>query len=202
MESHKAYFNRLAPEWNDLMPDDPAFRDLLSDFGIHPGDRILDMGTGTGKMAAHLSALTGPQGLVIAQDIALGMVDRGRKSYSQQNIHWLCENAESLSFPQNIFDKVLCFSAFPHFQNKPAVLGEILRVLKPGGTLLILHISSSKELNAFHANLKGPVSGDILPPAGKLAGLLSRTGFILTTAREEESLYRVSGIKPRGRAAR
>jgi len=196
METHKEYFNRLAPEWSQLMPDDPAFRDLLTSFGIIPGDVILDLGTGNGKMAGHLSSLTGNTGYVIAQDIAENMVRHGRNLQPKTNIYWLCEDAESLSYPEFTFDKILCFSAFPHFQDQQTALREMVRVLKPEGKLLVLHINSSEELNAFHATRDGPVSGDTLPAGSELGELFRHTGLIPEDIRETDDLYWVCGRKP------
>jgi ubiquinone/menaquinone biosynthesis C-methylase UbiE len=57
-DSHRDYFNRLAPEWDRMMPPEPRFMDWFVRFGVAEGDRVLDIGAGTGRVAEVLSELT------------------------------------------------------------------------------------------------------------------------------------------------
>jgi len=195
METHSEYFNTLASEWNRMMPDEPRLKDLLMRFDIRPGDRILDIGTGTGRMARHLADLAGPAGLVVAQDFALQMILEGRQLQADKRILWVCDDCHNLATASEAFDKVLCFSAFPHFQDQCRTLEEMHRVLVPGGRLLILHLDSSETLNAFHASLDGPVSNDHLPSASSLLNIMQSNGFHSVTAMEDEKLYWVEAEK-------
>ena len=47
--SSPEYFNRLAPEWDRMMPPEPRFREWFARFGVARGDRVLDIGAGTGR---------------------------------------------------------------------------------------------------------------------------------------------------------
>ena len=193
---HRDYFNQLAPEWNDRMPDDPEFQEYLIDFGICPGDSVLDIGAGTGRMTKYLKAVVGKNGLVVAEDIAENMLFEGRKSIGNEKVLWLCDDATELAIKNQIFDKVLCFSAFPHFIDKIKSLKEIYRVLRPGGKLLILHVSSSEQLNQFHASLKTVVSNDVLPTKKMMMPLLQKVGFVDKKLIEKDDLYWIEVIKP------
>jgi ubiquinone/menaquinone biosynthesis C-methylase UbiE len=84
---------------------------------------------------------------------------------------------ESLPFQYERFDQIICFSAFPHFQNKARALFEMLRVLKSGGGLSIAHLRSMEELNQFHQHLGGPVAHDLLPHPERVKSLMMESGL-------------------------
>ena len=194
-EAHRDYFNRLAPEWNEKMPEDPTLRNYLVRFGIKSGDRVLDIGAGTGRMTRYLIDMVGPDGRVITEDIAEDMLTEGMGLLPFHR-NWLCDTVSSLAIRAEVFDKVVCFSAFPHFTDPLAALREMRRVLCKNGQLLILHVSSSTELNAFHAELDGIVSSDRLPSIDEMRLLLHQAGFETVRTEESDGLYWAEAVKP------
>jgi ubiquinone/menaquinone biosynthesis C-methylase UbiE len=84
---------------------------------------------------------------------------------------------ESLPFQPNIFDQIICFSAFPHFPNKAKALLEMMRVLKGGGKLFIAHLKSVEELNQFHQHIGGPIARDLLPHPERIRSLMKESGL-------------------------
>jgi len=92
-------------------------------------------------------------------------------------------------------DVVLLFGLLPHLPNLERGLEEALRVLRPGGVIAAGHLMSSQELNAFHASLNAPVSGDLLPSARELAGRLACLGAAGATADEKPGWYFVRAEK-------
>jgi len=186
---HRDYFNRIASDWNEKMGDNPMFPAYLKQFGISPGNRILDIGAGTGRMTRYIVELVGKDGWVAAEDIAEKMLLEGKKLLDHPNAFWICDDVYRLAFKNGVFDKVLCFSAFPHFIDPIASLYEMNRVLVPGGRLLILHLSSSEQLNTFHAGLESPVNRDILPQVQEMELMLQESGFKSVRMVEEEDLY-------------
>jgi len=194
-KAHRDYFNRIAPEWNEKMPDDPIFRDFLIRFGVSPGDRVMDIGAGTGRMTKYLIELVGDEGMVVCEDIAELMLEEGKHVLRGKQPYWLCDDVMALSIKENTFDKVICFSAFPHFVNPISAIKEIHRILQPGGSLLILHTCSSNELNEFHASLDGVVSADTLPTTSDLASLLQQFHFIIEEMTENDNLYWIQSQK-------
>ncbi|MBN2415644.1 methyltransferase domain-containing protein [bacterium] len=192
--NHRDYFNDLAPVWNDRMQDDPSLGAHMDRFGISPGQYVLDVGAGTGRLVPYLLARTGGGGRVIVQDIADRMLAEGTRRHGTEAV-WLCSDVHALPLPGNLFDSVICYSAFPHFQNKQQALAEMARVLKPGGRILILHSDSSDTLNAFHAQLAGPVHADRLPAAPGMAALLKKAGFRPLILEERTGLYWVEARK-------
>jgi len=193
--THREYFNRLAPEWDDRMTDDPEFRQHLIQFGVSPGDYVLDIGAGTGRMTKHLIGLVGDEGLVIAEDIAEAMLLEGKRRLGNHTQHWLCDDVKALAIKDETFDKVLCFSAFPHFTHPKKALAEMHRVLRHGGKLLILHTASSLQINAFHASLDGIVCHDQLPAAETMIPMLRQADFRPEHIQDQENLYWVQAAK-------
>jgi hypothetical protein len=110
-------------------------------------------------------------------------------------------------------DRLVCFSAFPHFADPLRVLQAVHRVLTagpagpgfavgsrrradPAGRFAVVHLKSSDELNRFHAGLRdSPVSAHRLPPAEQLAAMAAEAGFRVLTAREAPGLYLVVGSR-------
>lgn len=177
------------------MPPGPELRVYLARFGVSPGDRILDIGAGTGRMTGFLLNMVSPGGCVVAQDIASGMLLELRRLLSPRSPALVCDDACRMSLKTSFFDKILCFSAFPHFTDQSAALTEFYRILRPGGRLLILHTASSARLNAFHAGLEGAVSQDRLPAPSEMIPLLSASGLELCDAEEKDDLYWVEAQK-------
>jgi len=111
----------------------PAIARVVSAAGVDPGDRVLDVGCGTGN-AALTARRAGAQ--VVGVDVTRPMLDLARDSASlaeYDDIHWVAGDAESLPFPDDSFDAVL--SNFGHvFTPNAADAGsEMVRVARSGG---------------------------------------------------------------------
>jgi arsenite methyltransferase len=106
---------------------------LVNDLGIKAGERVLDVGTGTGLLAAYVAGIVGPAGQVVAID-PLPLRIELAKQKAPAHLQALVGNAEDLSaFSPNSFDVVYLNSVIHWIHDKPRVLAEICRVLKPGG---------------------------------------------------------------------
>jgi demethylmenaquinone methyltransferase / 2-methoxy-6-polyprenyl-1,4-benzoquinol methylase len=113
--------------------------------GVRPGDRVLDLASGTGDLATRLAERVGPSGRVIASDINAAMLNEGRRRLTDQgqvgNLDYLIANAEALPFADSCFDCVTIGFGLRNVSRKDHALGEMLRVLKPGGRTVILEFS-------------------------------------------------------------
>ncbi len=137
---------------------------------VRPGHRVLDIAGGTGDLTARFSELVGSEGEVILADINDSMLKVGRDKLIDSgyhgNIEYVQANAESLPFPDNHFDVVSIAFGLRNVTDKDAALGSMLRVLKPGGRLLILEFS--KPGNKILSRAYDTYSFKILPLLGKL----------------------------------
>lgn len=124
----------------------------LNKLGIKPGMSILDAGAGTGVVSWLEQKMVGDEGVVVALDPSKGMLteakNRGVKCVTQGL-------GEKLPFEDNQFDRVTMSYALRHVADLEKLFQEYLRVLKPGGQLLILEITKPESrfgtlfLNAY-----------------------------------------------------
>lgn len=117
----------------------------LSQTGLRPGQRALDVAGGTGDLAAGMAGQVGPGGLVVLSDINAAMLGVGRDALTDRglvgNVRYSLANAERLPFPDRSFDCVTIGFGLRNVTDKAAALRSMARVLKPGGQLLILEFS-------------------------------------------------------------
>ena len=111
--------------------------------GLRTGARVLDIASGTGDLARLSAKVVGPGGLVVVSDINHAMLVEGRDKAIDRGLALpvvQC-NAESLPFPDRSFDAVSIGFGLRNVTRKDAALSEMRRVLKPGGTAVILEFS-------------------------------------------------------------
>ena len=117
----------------------------LSQTGLRPGQRALDVAGGTGDLAAGMAKQVGANGLVVLSDINAAMLAVGRDALIDRglvgNVRYSLANAERLPFRDSSFDCVTIGFGLRNVTDKAAALRSMARVLKPGGQLLILEFS-------------------------------------------------------------
>ena len=103
------------------------------------GKRILEIGCGTGYL---LERLASPAGSVVGLDISQGMLREARKRLSREDkkVHLIQGSYYDIPFEKESFDCVLATFALTHAPDLLPVLGEIARVLEPGGRLVIVDV--------------------------------------------------------------
>jgi SAM-dependent methyltransferase len=103
--------------------------------GIAPGQRALDVACGTGVLACAVADRVGLGGVVVGLDPNPEMLAVARRKSAK--IEWRDGRAESLPFPNESFDAVVSQFGFMFFDDRRAALGEMMRVLRPGGRLAV-----------------------------------------------------------------
>jgi demethylmenaquinone methyltransferase/2-methoxy-6-polyprenyl-1,4-benzoquinol methylase len=107
------------------------------------GERVLDVATGSGDLAAALARAVGPRGEVWATDVNRSMLERGRDRLLDEGrvLPAVQCDAERLPFPAGRFDCVTVAFGLRNMTHKDAALAEMARVLRPGGRLVVLEFS-------------------------------------------------------------
>ncbi len=189
----KEYFNQAAESWDRRFytPKLGAFLGrLVPSFGIEPGQRVLDVGTGTGILIPFLLQAVGPSGSIKAIDYAERMVQICKSKYSHlENVTIELRDVEQFSYPTGSFDAVTCFGLFPHLKKREKALRNLHRALKRGGTLIITHALSSQEIKTHHSSASPPVQHDMLPEKTEMRKLLKRTGFTDIQIKDQPGCY-------------
>ena len=120
-------------------------RFTLSQTGLRPGQRALDVAGGTGDLSAGMAKQVGDEGLVVLTDINAAMLEVGRDRLTDKglvrNVRYSLANAEKLPFADKTFDCVTIGFGLRNVTDKAAALRSMRRVLRPGGQLLILEFS-------------------------------------------------------------
>ncbi|AOS96229.1 Ubiquinone/menaquinone biosynthesis C-methyltransferase UbiE [Microbulbifer aggregans] len=138
--------------------------------GARPGQTILDIAGGTGDLTARFSRIVGPEGQVVLADINESMLRVGRDRLMDRgiagNVEPVQADAQYLPFPDNTFDCITIAFGLRNVTDKDLALRSMLRVLKPGGRLLVLEFSrpQSKLLEKVYDQY----SFRLLPFMGKL----------------------------------
>jgi len=138
--------------------------------GVRKGNAVLDIAGGTGDLAARFAELVGYEGRVVLADINASMLQVGRDKLLDTgrlgNIELVQADAQFLPFPDDSFDCVTIAFGLRNVTDKDLALRSILRVLKPGGRLLVLEFS--KPENELLSQAYDTYSFRILPFMGRL----------------------------------
>ncbi|MGB1402323.1 MAG: bifunctional demethylmenaquinone methyltransferase/2-methoxy-6-polyprenyl-1,4-benzoquinol methylase UbiE [Porticoccaceae bacterium] len=138
--------------------------------GARRGHSVLDIAGGTGDLTAKFSRIVGPEGTVVLADINDSMLKVGRDRLMDRgivdNITFSQADAQHLPFPDNTFDVITIAFGLRNVTDKDMALRSMLRVLKPGGRLLVLEFS--KPENPLLSKVYDTYSFSILPKLGKL----------------------------------
>ena len=111
---------------------------------MFPGAIVADLGAGGGYYSMRLSDVVGPTGKVFAEDISensMGWLHRRVQVFDLQNVEVVKGEADNPKLPADSFAAVLVVNSYHHFEQYEAMDQQILRMLKPGGRLVIADYS-------------------------------------------------------------
>jgi demethylmenaquinone methyltransferase/2-methoxy-6-polyprenyl-1,4-benzoquinol methylase len=165
-------FNDIAPHY-DFLNHFLSFgfdylwrRRLVSNIAKRQPQHILDVATGTGDLAILLQRKT--NAAITGVDIAEDMLDIAKKKARKfTKLHFMQAQAENLPFPDASFDAVTVAFGVRNFEQLQKGLAELLRVLKPGGTLAVLELTTPiyfplKQLYRFYSFWLIPFVGRLI----------------------------------------
>lgn len=122
---------------------------------IQEGDRVLDIGSGSGTDVLIASTLVGPRGKVYGLDMTEAMLSKARanaKEMGATHVEFVKGNAETISLPDASVDTVTSNGVLNLVPDKPRAFDAIFRVLRPGGRLQIADIVLKKPIKTESRN--------------------------------------------------
>lgn len=156
--------------------------------GIRPGQRVLDVACGTGALAREAALRTGNGGFVAGIDPDPGMLCVAAQHAPL--IEWSQGLAESLPYDDNSFDALISQFGLMFFQNKSQAIREMLRVLAPGGRMVVAVWESLENSQAY------PLEVELLERfAGQQAADALRAPFVLGDKTQLQTLFSDSGAE-------
>jgi SAM-dependent methyltransferase len=129
--------------------------DLVDATETRPGDKVLDVGCGTGVVTRQAANCTGRPADITGADINEGMLDIARRFAARngmQEIHWQCCDSASMPFEDSAFNVVVCQQGLQFMPDRSAAMAEMSRVLKTNGRLAV---SVWKSESPFGIALRG-----------------------------------------------
>jgi ubiquinone/menaquinone biosynthesis C-methylase UbiE len=189
------YFNSIASQWDsweDLEILKVQFDIGLRRFGLRPDEHVLDVGCGTGNLTASILCQLSQAGKVTAVDISSRMIEIAQTKVNDPRVRWICDSIEHMTAFGGVFDRVICYSVWPHLTNSETVAQLLRNIIKPGGKLNIWHLKSREAINRTHTQASEAISNHLLVPADQTSALLEQSGFIIEETQDDDSGYLVS----------
>lgn len=169
--------NRVMTLWQDQR----WRRQAVESTGVLPGAHVLDVATGTGDLAFELAGAVSPGGSVIGLDLVEAMLELARRKAAGRGLPVAFEQGDvrQLPFEDNRFDAVTSAFGLRNFDDRPAALREMTRVLRPGRRLVILELTPPKNV------LARQYMDEIVPRLGQLiAGAREAYTYLPESVRE------------------
>jgi demethylmenaquinone methyltransferase/2-methoxy-6-polyprenyl-1,4-benzoquinol methylase len=142
----RAMFDRIAGVYDVMNSVMTAglhhrWRERAADLAeLRPGDRALDVATGTGDLAIELARRVGPEGEVVGSDFSEGMLDRARRKAPQLRFEW--GDAMRLPYADGEFAAATVGFGARNFGDLDQGIREMARVVRPGGKVVVLEITT------------------------------------------------------------
>jgi len=166
---------------------------LFAATGPLAGLRLLEPGCGTGRLTEVLAEKVGPSGRVVAMDISPRMVDAAHQRLVRfANVDLYLGSVEAMAKRLGVFDQIICHQVFPHFVDRAAALEILVRLLKPGGRLIISHFIPVAEINDVHRKAGTAVENDLMPPSDIMRSWCRRCRLTIEQYKDDANGYLLS----------
>ncbi|MEW2492439.1 methyltransferase domain-containing protein [Streptomyces nodosus] len=147
----RAFFTRRASTWEQRFAGDgPRYAAAVERMGLRPGQRVLDLGCGTGLALPALRVQVGTEGVVVGVDLTPAMLKAATREGRDAEAQLLLADAARLPLPTGAVHGVFSAGLINHVPDPVAALGEWARATASEGVLLLFHPSGRAERAARH----------------------------------------------------
>ena len=165
---------------------------------LHPGETVLDLGSGAGIDVLISAERVGPSGRAIGLDMTDEMLALARRNAAEAgaaNVEFLQGHIEDIPLPAGAVDVVISNCVINLSGDKPRVLREVARVLRPGGRLAVSDVVADEDMDeatrADMAAWTGCIAGALT--RGEYEGYLREAGFVDIEIRETHRVHEHAG---------
>ena len=145
------------------------------------GIRLLDIGCGTGWALGEASRAISNKGDFYGVDISQEMITKASQNFrGSDNFHFIRADSEKIPLESNFFDIIICTNSFHHYFHPEKAMGEISRLLKPGGRVFILDPAADSIL---------------IKLIDRIIRIIDRAHVKIYSSEEFENLMKSSGLK-------
>ncbi len=113
--------------------------------------------------------------------------------FEYPNVKFVVGDVLGEIFQNHSFDGIVCYSMFPHFEDKHIAITTLAKMLKKNGKLVICHSQSRDAINNLHKDLDGPVREDRLPPMDVFKKMFSNAGLNISVEIDSEEMFVIIG---------
>jgi ubiquinone/menaquinone biosynthesis C-methylase UbiE len=172
-----------------------VYRRIVALSGVRSGDSVLDVGSSSGYLARKLAAVAGAAGHVTGVDPSQAAIAYAQR-YALPAMTFTVGVAQDLDLPDSSFDVVTCTLAMHHIpaRKRAAAVGEMYRVTRSGGRLLIADFDSSRPLPPLHPG--GRRMRRASAAVGPLEELAAAAGYQVESCGRLPLLRYVQAIRP------
>jgi len=195
--SIRDFFDARAAAWDaEASPNSlERLKEIVETLPVRRGQRVLDIGCGTGVLFPVVAPKVGEAGLIVAVDISRKMLDEARTKVGGARVARLQADVMDLPLAAASFDAIICYSVFPHFSDQQRGLIALSRALKRDGWLTVCHSNSRAAINEFHRSRGGIIGGHALPENSAMKRLIARAGLRLERLEDRSDRYIVLATK-------
>lgn len=187
----RTFFDKLAPTWdsNESRSTPEKVREILSYFDLKDGQKVLDLGTGTGVLLPYIAEKIGETGKITAVDYSEGMLAIAKKKYPDLkpapefiNMDFENENID------DSYDRIILYCVYPHLHEPVETLKWLRGVnLNPEGKIFIAFPSGADFINNIHKEKHS--ESDMLPSPNVLADRLQSCGLKVEVLADSNEAY-------------
>lgn len=178
MDSIVNYFDEMASIWDNAVSHNKVqIREIIKLSDINEGDKILDIGSGTGVLIDYIREVN-KFGAIYEVDLSQKMLNMARaKNYNDANIRYLKQDIESYDINDK-FDVIFFYNSFAYLKDKISALERLaIENLYYGGRIVIFHNNGEEQINKSHACGDKRISNAFLPTFDFLIDSLNKSLF-------------------------